>query len=556
MGVPGFTFNGVTVDFHAGFLRGDQGSKIVLRPQAFAVLKCLAESSGRVVPKDELMERVWGSIAVTDDSLVQCIADIRKALGDSAHTVVQTIPKRGYMLAIPHNRTKLGLLSRSWKAAALVVCLAVIVVAGTWFFMRPAEVSQHSRLPFVAVLPFESIGDDPGQRIADGLTRDIITDLARFPEFAVMASNATAAYRGKAIDTRKVGATLNVGYVIEGSIQREAGRARIAAQLIDAASGEDIWSNRWDRPDQDIFAVQTEIAEQIANRLGGGAGLIQETGRNAARRKRPENLNAYELYLLGTEKLELQTKVDTDEAIRLLTRAVEIDPGLARAWVELFHSYSAAAGFGADRDTAKRKADAAAEMAVRLDPGDPEAHAVMGTSLGVKGDFVRAKAEFDTALRLAPGASEILIFYTGWASTFGEPERGAELVDQVMRLDPNFPNWASGQFAYAYFMAGRYEESLGMLERQTVANYTRSRWVLKAGALAALGRIDEAKSWVQQALQAFPDLNVEQFATDPSFNEAEQKRLVETMRSAGFPLCLNEKQLAKLTNPKRLPKCQ
>ncbi|TGS55572.1 tetratricopeptide repeat protein, partial [Mesorhizobium sp. M3A.F.Ca.ET.201.01.1.1] len=106
-----------------------------------------------------------------------------------------------------------------------------------------------------------------------------------------------------------------------------------------------------------------------------------------------------------------------------------------------------------------------AERAVRLDPGDAEAHAVFGMSLSHKGDIARAKAELDTALRLAPGSSEILTFYTGYAARFGEPERGAQMVDQVLRLDPNYPMWASNFFGPAYFMAGRYEDALKMLER-------------------------------------------------------------------------------------------
>ncbi|NRP70585.1 Transcriptional regulator HilA [Ensifer psoraleae] len=553
-----FTFNGVTADFRVGLLHDGQGRDVMLRPQAFAVLTYLADHAGRVVTKDELIEAVWGRVAVTDDSLVQCIADIRRAFGDNAHAVIRTVPKRGYMLSVSQAEAA-GVPPKRWrwKAAVAAICLAMIAAVAGWPLLRPDRYdAQRSRVPSVAVLPFNSIGDEAAQRLADGLTEDIITDLARFPEYAVIGSNSTAIYKGKAVDPREVAAALHVGYVIEGSIQREAGRTRIAARLIDAASGEDIWSNRWDQPDRDIFAVQNEIAEQIANRLGGGAGLIQEAGRNAARRKPPENLSAYELYLLGTEKLELFTKSDVEEAIRLLTRAVEIDPGLARAWAELFHSYCVWRSFGADWDTATRKADEAAEMAVRLDPGDPEAHAVLGMSLGGRGDFVRAKAEFDTALRLAPGAAEILIFYIGLASTLGEAERGAELIEQAIRLDPNYPMWASGPFAYAYFMAGRYEDSLRMLDRVTTANYNRDKWVFKAGSLAALGRTAEAKSWVEQALKVFPDLNAELMNNDPGYNEAEHRRLVETMRLAGFPLCLTKEQLDKFEKPRRLPECQ
>ena len=190
------------------------------------------------------------------------------------------------------------------------------------------------------MLPFDNLGgDDATARLADGITEDIITDLARFPEFEVVSRNSTGIYKGKAVDMRQVGKDLGVGYVLEGSFQRQGERLRATVQLIDAKTGTHIWSNRWDRPVEEVFALQTELAEQVANRLGSGAGLIQEAGRKAAKRKRPENLNAYELYLLGTEKLEQVTKESIDESIRLLKRAVELDPTLARAWVELHWAY-------------------------------------------------------------------------------------------------------------------------------------------------------------------------------------------------------------------------
>ena len=134
-----------------------------------------------------------------------------------------------------------------------------------------------------------------------------------------------------------------------GAVRHEGNRFRITASLFDAKTGNLLWSERWDRPDDgDVLALQTEISEQIGSRLGGGAGVIQEVLRMAAHRKRPDDLTAYELYLLGTEKLELFSRADVAEAIRLLRRAVERGPELARAWVELSFAHDAMADFGAD----------------------------------------------------------------------------------------------------------------------------------------------------------------------------------------------------------------
>src|SRR5262249_49094969 len=149
---------------------------------------------------------------------------------------------------------------------------------------------------------------------------------------------------------------------------------------------------------------------------------------------------------------------DVEEALRLLTRAVELDPGLARAWVELYHTHGVLAGLGVDWGHNMKAAIDAAERVVMLDPSDAEAHAVFAMSLADRSDFVRAKAEFDTALSLGSGQFEILTFYTMWALSLGEVGRGSALVDQAICLNPNYQMWVARSFAYAYFMAGRYEE--------------------------------------------------------------------------------------------------
>lgn len=437
--------------------------------------------------------------------------------------------------------------------AAGFLAIALAVGAAWWV---SAEISTGLK-PVVAVLPFDDLaGDKDSHQLARGLTEDIITDLARFPEFKVLARNTTEAYDGKKVNPIKAGEALHAGYVVEGSIQWQADQVRITAQLFDAATGNDLWSQRWNRPGKDLFAIQTEISEQIANRLGGGNGLIQEAGRIAAHRKPPGNLSAYELYLLGTEKLEQINRADVEEAIRLLNRAVELDPGLARAWVELYHSHSVLANFGVEMENNYQVAAEAAERAVRLDPGDAEAHAVFAMSLGTANDFVRAKAEFDTALRMAPNQFEILTFYISWASSFGEADRGAQLVDEAVRLNPDFPMWAARPFTYAYFMAGRYDDALRMMDRLKADNYGTWLWPYRAGALAALGRDAEAKVAVREALKWYPDITIEGTMNEPGYSQAEKMRLSETMRLAGFPPCAKPEALAKIERPLRLPECQ
>ncbi|MGI0524099.1 adenylate/guanylate cyclase domain-containing protein [Rhizobium giardinii] len=466
-------------------------------------------------------------------------------------------PVRMYRLRLDGKRVRrplLGMIPRWAKTVTASIVALSLAGGGVWWFMQP---EPWSGKPSVAVLPFNNYGgDEASGRLADGLTEDVITDLARFPEFEVVARNSTEAFKGRPVDTLEVATALHVGFVLEGSIQRQSGRVRITAQLIDAKTGRHLWSENWDRPAEDVFAVQTEIAEQVANRLGGGVGLIQEAGRAAAKRKRPENLNAYDYYLLGSEKIEKLTKADDEEAITFLNRAVELDPGLARAWVELYHAHDLMGVFGVDPEGNRKAAADVAERAVRLDPSDAEAHAVFGMSLANKGDMGRGKSEFETALRLAPGSSEILTFYSGYAARFGEPERGAQMVDKVMRLDPNYPMWASNFFAPAYFMAGRYEDAVKMLERMTPNNYQKWTWVVRSSSLAALGRTDEAYASAMETLKQHPEVTVESMISEPGLSMIERNRFIETMPLAGFPACSKPEALAKLAKPVRLPECE
>jgi TolB-like protein len=144
-----------------------------------------------------------------------------------------------------------------------------LLAAGTIWWLQPGELAFTGR-PSIAVLPFDNLGaDEATGRLADGVTEDIITDLSRFRDFDVIARNSTAVYEDKPVDVRQVGKDLNVRYVLEGSIQKEGEQIRATAQLVDAVTGAHLWSERWDRPAGDVFAVQTEIAEQVAGQLGG-----------------------------------------------------------------------------------------------------------------------------------------------------------------------------------------------------------------------------------------------------------------------------------------------
>ena len=156
---------------------------------------------------------------------------------------------------------------------------------------------------------------------------------------------------------------------------------------------------------------------------------------------------------------------------------------------------------------------------------------------------------------MAPNQFEIVTFYAPWASTFGEPERGADMADRAIHLNPNYPLWSTRFFAHAYFMVGRYDDALRMMGRLAPENYGIWEWTYRPAALAAVGRTPEAKTLISEALKSFPDLTIEGRVNEPAYTDADRKRLIETMRIAGFPPCARPELLAKIDKPMRLPEC-
>jgi class 3 adenylate cyclase/TolB-like protein/Tfp pilus assembly protein PilF len=445
---------------------------------------------------------------------------------------------------------------RRWlMPMAVAVLLLLGLGTGIWLWLG-AENPARGQRPAIAVLPFVTFAaDEATTRLANGLTKDIISDLARQTGVDVIARASTEVYKGRSTDVRQIGRDLNVRFVLEGSIQRDGDQIRATARLSDTTTGAQIWSNRWNRPAGDVFAVQTEIAEQVISQFEMLTGPVKSLDLTAAKRKRPESLTAYELTLLGVEKQLSPTREGIAESIQILNKAIEVDPNHAQAWVELAWAHDSAKTFGADAKTSSQAALQAARRAVELDPNAPDAHSVLGHVLATTGEFDQAKSAFETSLRLNPSSFSILVYYIRWASTFGEPERGALLADRAIRLNPNYRPWASGFLRWAYFMAGRYKDALQAMERQTPDNYSKHAWVQRAASFAVLGRAEEARATLDETLKRYPDLTIEDYVSDPSFNDADREHLIKTMKLVGFPACAKPDQLGRLAKPIRLPEC-
>jgi TolB-like protein/class 3 adenylate cyclase len=464
-------------------------------------------------------------------------------------------PIRAYAVVLGPRSAKIKRrppLASRWSGLVLV---ALAVAAAAWLWLevqRPAAKSVA-----VAVLPFQNLSGDPSnERMADGLTEDIITDLSRYWDFSVIARNSTLPYKGKPADVRQIGRDLGADYVLEGSFQRDTDKVRVTAQLIDAPSGRHVWSERFDRPDTDVFAIQSELADKIANSLGGSNGNIPGHVLTSAKRKPPSDLGSYELYLLGRDKIQGQTLDDQKKATELFEQAIRLDPTFARPHVALVWNYVWRMTMDPDGAPYLKLMLEHARRGIDLDPMDADAHEALGFALGLSGDQPQAEIQFDEALRLNPHSFDILNVYSCWANSFGKAEAGAAAADKAIRLNPNYPNWATACFRVGYAMVGRYEDVIKVSMRQPEEQWNTDAFVMTAGSLAMLGRDAEARALAARGQQRYPGLlSIERFALNRNWAASSSRAVEQLMRKAGFPPCADPESLKSLEKPVRLPEC-
>jgi adenylate cyclase len=365
--------------------------------------------------------------------------------------------------------------------------------------------------PSIAVLAFENMSTDPEQAFfADGISEDIITELSTFRSLFVIARNSSFAFKGQSIDVKEVGRKLGVRYVVEGSVRRSGNRVRVTAQLIDAVNDKHLWAERYDRELEDIFAVQDEVTHAIVSTI---EPHMASTERQRARRKPTESLGAWECYQRGLWHLYQYQRDDLSEGLKLLERAIALDPTFSSAHAGLALSlyYLVILGFAADRDAELTRALDAGKTAVKLDENDPFAHVALGRVHTLHAEHDTAIAQCDIAISLTPSFANA---HFGRAHSLWMSGRASEAIashDEAMRLSPRDPMlWGfMASKAIALILLGRYEEGLDWaLRAQRQPNAALWALLPEAAALALLERIDEARVSLERARELQHDISV------------------------------------------------
>jgi TolB-like protein/Tfp pilus assembly protein PilF len=495
---------------------------IALGRRAVALLRLLLERAGEPVSRQALIEAAWPRLAIEDSNLSVQIAAVRRVLAEQADGAswIETLPRRGYRYVGP----------------------PIPIVNGVGRSSLPASAPVSTERPSVAVLPFTSSGGARSERFTDGMVEDVITALSRFKSLFVIARNSSFEYKGRTVNIRQVGRELGVRYVVEGSVRKAAGRLRVSVQLVDAESGYQLWSERYDRELEDVFAVQDEIVRAIVSVL---PGRMEDAGRDIAIRKPTSSISAYDLVLLGNERWRRLEKSALAEARERFRAAVALDPNYARAhaniaWTIVCDAFLEAPA-GMTLDDALREI----ETALDLDDDDAWSHGVFAQVLFLRNEDDRAELHFNRALLLNPNDADVAAVFANILVYWGRWREALMWIGTAKRLNPFPPNLYHWYHALALYSGRRYREAIATL-KEARAFHCWSRGLL-AGCYAQLGLHKEARSALntfvrqrhlelRQNGEPIPanDLKLARIRADRYRRAGDRKHFIDGLRKAGL----------------------
>jgi adenylate cyclase len=566
---PQLRFDRYVLDFDRGSLLLD-GSEIALRPKTFAVLRHLVENSGRLVSKEELFTAVWPNLAVTDDTLVQSVGELRRALGNDGPRLIRTIPRRGYrfdaavlsgVLVPDSENAETGAPSEptqasTWRAMLTGVCgrryavilLGILLAVGavataisnqTRFFdflrggEQLAEAVAVGTKPAIAILPFANNNVDSARVfLVDGLTQDIINALGRFSALTVMSWNAVLPYKERVKSPADIGRTLAVRYQVEGSVRLVGQRVRVTVQLVNT-DGRILWSSRFDEALSEPFSLQNKITTQIAGAL---AIRITQVEQRRAFRKPTDSLQAYEYVLRARPALNRPERASIAEARELLKRAIQLDPNYAAAYSALAETYHIAVSMGWAESPAVflSRAEELAHKALSLSDSEVRAHIILGRVQLFYQRYHQAKAELDRAIAINPSDAHGIAARGNILMWLGQTDAAIEALELAERIDPVLNAFDRNALSMAYYLKGRYEAAIRQAElnihKTGVAPFSHA---MVAAASAQLNRFEDASRSVSTIRRTDPTFDAKGFSSK-FLNAADLEHLQDGLRRAGL----------------------
>jgi len=441
-------------------------------------------------------------------------------------------------------------VAKTWRRAAYAVAGILLIVGGftIWNFAFRADLPSKNAIsdqpsavalaekPAIAVLPFVNMSDDSKQEyFSDGITNDIITDLSRFSNLFVIASNSVFTYKGKSVKVKEVGQDLGVRYVLEGSVQKVANQVRINAQLIDANTSHHLWAKRYNFKLNDIFAVQDEITQSIVAAL---EVILTEGEQEREVGRYTDVVEAYDLFLRGKTYLQ-GTKQTHLKARRLFDQAIELDPNFAAAYAEKSFTYFSSFIMPMSRNKKVIKtAVKVAERAVALNDSLPLAHARLGWTYFAARRHKDAIAEGTLAIALGPNDAESHAQLGNLMNWTGNPEKGIGLIKKAMRLNPNYPYYYLFYLGHSHYLLENHKEAIQLMKRVV----TRAPYFLPVRRhlsvlFQEVGLKKEARAQTKEVLRIFPGASIEDERQRCYYKwtPALMKRFFNGLRKSGMP---------------------
>lgn len=422
----------VTLDRASGRVFDDNGDELGLRHQSREVLTVLAEEPRSTVTREALIERIWSGRTVSPDSVAQCIADIRQVLGDTEKTIVETVPREGYRLVLPHPDTE-PKVPQNWRLpGAILAALLLAALVGAFVLTRSGATNEA---PVVAVLPFEDFSGTQHQGfLSDAISEGIITALARNPQMKVISRRSSFQFRETPKGIAEIAKALGANFVLEGSQQYDGARIRITAQLIDGATEAHIWAEETDVPLSAMLEANSEISRKIAAAVGTSVIDTAEARMtagdvsalmiaNAAQSRIMRNFTRENL-LKNIDEQEQSIKDYPDSAWGHLGQALSLRIGLHFGWIE------------GDETVLRQRMHDLARRGVELDPNNFMAYHALGRALMFNGQVEDATHAFQRGIELNPSST---IVGNGLAVSLiflGKTDEALDILDRLERIDP------------------------------------------------------------------------------------------------------------------------
>jgi len=500
------------------------GTVLGVEPQVFSIIQLLVENRHRMVSKSELMEVVWNGRIVSESAVSSRIRSARKILGDSgkAQRLIRTVHGQGLRFvaevqAFDHAPSR----SDNEK--------------------RFSDKAVPEKTSAIGVLPFANISGDPEQEyFAYGITEDIITALSNVRTFTVLARSSTFVYKGKSADARQIGQDLNINYIIEGSVRRAGNRVRVTVQLIDAATGDHLWAERYDGTLDDIFDLQDRIASTVVGTIE--PELVRAEGLRL-QGKPPDNMDAYDYLLRGLACMHKVTPEDTAKGRAHFEKAIELDPNYGRAYAFATWGYRRDVqerGLASLSERDRRNAVDLARKALRCDRNDPFVLAYASITFSeIERNLDEASSLLDRALSMHPNSHRFWNAKARLLAQRGDTEQAIEAGERAILIGPNDPGiWVTyWGIAEAHLQELRYDEAVDFTKRAIRHNeYVGPAYYILAAACAHLEKEADAQEALAAALKINPGMTVQAFPQ--SYHVALYKNLsvyLDGLRKAGLP---------------------